>query len=384
MNSSEGSGPIRLLSLDGGGVHELSSLMILRDIMDKVNEGQPQGHRLEPCDVFDLIGGTGTGGLVALMLGRLRMKLEDVEKEYIQLSKQVAANYTKVGFFKLNGVFDSGVLEHEIRRIIPAEPVELGTPEKQEPLVETPGQHKPCKVFVFTQHQGDQAPAILRTYITEDEVSNKESKDAELWEAAFATYAVRPFFRPDGIVKIAGQPITDDSSRTPNPIARVYHEAHHVWPHHVDFFLLSIGTGRGPQLRQMSSMGTLSRALRSMAEKSEKATQEFVQRHQQMLDNHRLFRFSVEKKLDVNESKVHHTLTSEVEAYLESFEIASEIESCVEELKREIQGMAPLNLIGRELLQPQNYAVIVILVSSTMINIVTVPIAAQLSANVAK
>ena len=80
------------------------------------------------------------------MLGRLRMKLEDVEKEYIQLSKQVAAHYTKVGFFKLNGVFNSGVLKDEIQRIIPAEPVEPGTPEKQKPLVETPGQHKPCKV----------------------------------------------------------------------------------------------------------------------------------------------------------------------------------------------------------------------------------------------
>jgi patatin-like phospholipase/acyl hydrolase len=26
-----------------------------------------------PCDYFDLIGGTGTGGLIAIMLGRLRM-----------------------------------------------------------------------------------------------------------------------------------------------------------------------------------------------------------------------------------------------------------------------------------------------------------------------
>lgn len=32
--------------------------------------GAPEAH---PCDYFDLIGGTGTGGLIAIMLGRLRM-----------------------------------------------------------------------------------------------------------------------------------------------------------------------------------------------------------------------------------------------------------------------------------------------------------------------
>lgn len=53
-----------LLSLDGGGVRGLSSLYILKRIMDEMNRLRAennQPHRL-PCQVFDIIGGTSTGG----------------------------------------------------------------------------------------------------------------------------------------------------------------------------------------------------------------------------------------------------------------------------------------------------------------------------------
>jgi patatin-like phospholipase/acyl hydrolase len=48
------------LSVDGGGVRGLSSIMILKEIMKSVNQGREE--RLEPCQVFDMIGGTSTGG----------------------------------------------------------------------------------------------------------------------------------------------------------------------------------------------------------------------------------------------------------------------------------------------------------------------------------
>ncbi|RJE23416.1 hypothetical protein PHISCL_04224 [Aspergillus sclerotialis] len=55
---------LMLLSLDGGGVRGLSSLYILKSIMDRLNHvrGQNKLHRVKPCEVFDLIGGTSTGG----------------------------------------------------------------------------------------------------------------------------------------------------------------------------------------------------------------------------------------------------------------------------------------------------------------------------------
>jgi hypothetical protein len=70
--------PLRILSLgkapchgsvdnadsvqDGGGVRGLSSLLILENIMEKIRETRGLHHVPRPCDYFDLIGGTSTGG----------------------------------------------------------------------------------------------------------------------------------------------------------------------------------------------------------------------------------------------------------------------------------------------------------------------------------
>jgi patatin-like phospholipase/acyl hydrolase len=62
----------RILTFDGGGVRALSSLLILRGIMSGI-ESKVGAMDLRPCEYFDLIGGTDTGGLIAVMLGALGM-----------------------------------------------------------------------------------------------------------------------------------------------------------------------------------------------------------------------------------------------------------------------------------------------------------------------
>lgn len=63
----------RLLSLDGGGFRGLSSLLIVQRIMEQIRRETHADVTPLPCQYFDLIGGTSTGGLIALMLGRLGM-----------------------------------------------------------------------------------------------------------------------------------------------------------------------------------------------------------------------------------------------------------------------------------------------------------------------
>ncbi|KAL2025831.1 hypothetical protein VTO58DRAFT_103014 [Aureobasidium pullulans] len=76
---------LNLLSLDGGGVRGLSSLYILQRIMNAIDPDDPP----KPCDYFDVIGGTSTGGLIAIMLGRLDMSVDECINAYTELSEKV-------------------------------------------------------------------------------------------------------------------------------------------------------------------------------------------------------------------------------------------------------------------------------------------------------
>lgn len=53
-----------LLSLDGGGVRGLSTLYILQGIINRLNYMREEAglRPRKPCEIFDLIGGTSTGG----------------------------------------------------------------------------------------------------------------------------------------------------------------------------------------------------------------------------------------------------------------------------------------------------------------------------------
>jgi patatin-like phospholipase/acyl hydrolase len=57
---SETDGDLCLLVCDGGGVRGLSTLYIIKKLMEGIDSTNPP----KPCDYFDMIGGTSTGGSV--------------------------------------------------------------------------------------------------------------------------------------------------------------------------------------------------------------------------------------------------------------------------------------------------------------------------------
>lgn len=77
----------------------------------------PNGRNLpKPCDYFDLIAGTGTGGLIAIMLGRLRMDIKDCMDVYAEMTRRVfETDKTIAGIPYRHTLFKASKLEDAIK-----------------------------------------------------------------------------------------------------------------------------------------------------------------------------------------------------------------------------------------------------------------------------
>lgn len=97
----------KLLSLDGGGLKGVSSLTLLNELMEEIarRESGSEGIPRKPVDYFDLAGGTSTGGLIAILLFRLRMDVPTALRMYEKLGKDIfepnplATTYPKLKWF---------------------------------------------------------------------------------------------------------------------------------------------------------------------------------------------------------------------------------------------------------------------------------------------
>lgn len=80
---------VRLLALDGGGVRGVASLIVLKEIMKRVQQRKGLKEECRPADYFELAAGTSTGGIIGIMLFRLRMTASDAIDQYDIISKEV-------------------------------------------------------------------------------------------------------------------------------------------------------------------------------------------------------------------------------------------------------------------------------------------------------
>lgn len=80
---------LRLLALDGGGVRGIVALVLLEELMKRVKEREGLAEVPRPADYFELAAGTSTGGIIGIMLFRLRMTVKDTITQYFKIGKDV-------------------------------------------------------------------------------------------------------------------------------------------------------------------------------------------------------------------------------------------------------------------------------------------------------
>lgn len=99
-------------------------LIIVQELMHRAfveTEGRaPRRHEIpKPCEHFDLIVGTGTGGLIALMLGRLRLDLETCKEVYVRMTRIVfETDKTIAGIPYRSTLFKASKLEEAIKQCV--------------------------------------------------------------------------------------------------------------------------------------------------------------------------------------------------------------------------------------------------------------------------
>ncbi|KZS88177.1 FabD/lysophospholipase-like protein [Sistotremastrum niveocremeum HHB9708] len=223
--------------LDGGGIRGLSEILTLQDIMTTIKEREHLPSVPEPWQYFDLIGGTSTGGIIALMLGRLKMPLKEVEKVYIEFGKHIFSCKKTFG----EGKFKTSVFEERIKEIVKR----VTTDHNPDTLMKDED-HVGPKTFVCALPAANmELPRLFRTYKSQE----VDSFNCKIWEAARATSAAPTFFKPMAIgLDGAKEEFIDGGLGFNNPTELAITEAKEQFPNMPISCIVSLGSGKPPPI----------------------------------------------------------------------------------------------------------------------------------------
>lgn len=221
MGKENSNKPIRILSIQGGGIRGLIPAIVLAEIEKKA---------VKPIhECFDLIAGTSTGGIIALGLTKpnpmrpadLATLYEDQGREIFpksvwrNLRKYVDEKYPSKGLVNvLKQVFGNDKLSSVLTNVI---------------ITSYDIEHR--RPFFFTSN----------------DVINKGHPDFLLRDVAHATSAAPTYFEPCKISLGNSNnylALIDGGVFANNPAMCAYIEAKKIFPSATDFIIVSLGTGQ--------------------------------------------------------------------------------------------------------------------------------------------
>ncbi|KAF3925993.1 hypothetical protein ABW20_dc0107511 [Dactylellina cionopaga] len=304
---------LRILSLDGGGIRGYSTLLLvealMHDIFVEIHGRAPRrGEEVtKPCEVFDLIGGTGTGGLIAIMLGRLRMSVQTCKDVYTRMTRYVFETDKRfAGIPYGETLYKASKLERAIRTVVYERTkddhldlnMEMNSEDEDWDLEPSGGHYDDdekdlerrmsmmgrtdsireiaeasrintshdkrklrygnaeagmhdkrkgrCKTMVTAVYKGssaDSTPAMFRTYSSG--VESMSYPDCRIWQAGRATCATMAAFKA---IRINQDVFLDEGTGRYNPTPTILEEACvNEWPGREVGLIVSLGTGKRPE-----------------------------------------------------------------------------------------------------------------------------------------
>ncbi|PVH79158.1 hypothetical protein DL98DRAFT_632761 [Cadophora sp. DSE1049] len=241
---------VRILTMDGGGIRGIVELALLRAL------GTEIGLSIDIGDMFDLVVGTSTGGIVALAL--VMAKAEDRSYEaminFFQKAATQTFRHSRAGFDvgtkflmllgKYGSKYSSEPLKHALSHFFGEETI-LFAPATSR------GAQSTTRVAVTTAKDEGGSEYLIANYNRPKgnwerfEREDQAADDMRIWEAGLATSAA-PFFLPPFFKSAAKADYVDGAVYANCPAKVAMEEKENLWPDggtSLDI-LLSLGTGR--------------------------------------------------------------------------------------------------------------------------------------------
>ncbi|CAN9133988.1 unnamed protein product [Alternaria alternata] len=243
-------------SKDGGGIRGISTLLILQRIMEQIRDDCGLEETPRPCKYFSLIGGTSTGGIIAIMLGRLGMTVKQCLEAYKRMAEQA---FTPKGnvfsrTFSLpaspQGRFSGKHLADAVKKIVKEYTGDAEAVFADKTCVKT-------VVLAVTKADVGALPTKFKTYSIGDDF-----KHCKIWEVARTTSAATTFFES---ISIGHQDIEfiDAGFGHNNPSEVLSSEAEDMFQDSTYDCMLSIGTGLGDVITIKDSRRSIIKALKN-------------------------------------------------------------------------------------------------------------------------
>ena len=212
-----------ILSIDGGGIRGIIPALVLREIERRTKK--------KISEVFDLVAGTSTGGILALGLskddgnGNPEFSANDLASLYEKRGKDIFSRSLWKGVSSAGGVIDEKYSQEGLEEVL------------EEYFGNEPMGASLNNVLIASYDIENREPHFFKSW-------RDEWKSVEMRHVARATSAAPTFFEP-ALIPVSGsiRALIDGGIFINNPSVSAYAEAIRLYPKERKILVVSIGTG---------------------------------------------------------------------------------------------------------------------------------------------